>query len=196
VTLIEVRGQKDQEFPILPAPVRIFVDEALRLIRDGRSFDDLPHSLPEAYFRYLEQVNPKTPGARNRMKDEAMLEVAKLLGRLAVESDFVPKEFSKDSARDRLRAAGWTDTDELDPIQRLLDSGVLTEKKTGGYYALRFELDPIAEFLAAAAWAKECGSNAGLWADLKRKSAAASGFQIALSLTLQTYTPKLDWDKL
>ena len=53
--LIRVRGKRDQEVPILPLPVRIFVDEAVRLVREGRSLDELPPSLPEAYFRCPEQ---------------------------------------------------------------------------------------------------------------------------------------------
>jgi hypothetical protein len=93
--LIQVRGKRDHEVPILPLPVRIFVDEAVRLVREGRSLDELPPSLPEAYFRYLEQINPKTVGARNAMTDEAMLKASKLLGKLATESDFIPKEFSE-----------------------------------------------------------------------------------------------------
>jgi len=192
--LIQVRGKGNQEVPILPLPVRIFVDEALQLIHEGRSLDGLPSSLPEAYFRSLEKVNPKTPDTKNGMTDEAMLRAAKVLGRLATESDFIPKEFSRGAARDRLQSAGWTDKRGPDPVQRLLDNGVLTERKCLSNYWLRFQLDPIAEFLSAAAWAEDCGRNIDLWTNLKRDSAAASGFQIALRLTSRSSGLGLEWD--
>jgi photosystem II stability/assembly factor-like uncharacterized protein len=194
--LIQVRGAQDDEIPILPLTVRVFVDEAVRLIREGRPLDELPRSLPEAYFRSLEKVNPKTPGAKNAMTDEAMLRAAKLLGKLATGSDFIPKEFSMQSARESLRAAGWTDPEKLDPVQRLIDNGVLVEKKRGGFHVLRFELDPIAEFLSAAAWAEQCGSRISDWQDLKKRSASAPGFQIALRLTLADMNLGIEWDKI
>jgi photosystem II stability/assembly factor-like uncharacterized protein len=194
--LIQVRGARDDEMPILPLTVRVFVDEAVRLILAERPLDELPRSLPEAYFRSLEKLNPKTPGARNVMTDEAMLSAAKLLGKLATGGDFIPKEFSMPSARESLRSGGWTDPEKLDPVQRLIDNGVLVEKKRGGFHALRFELDPIAEFLSAAAWAEQCGARIADWQDLKKRSASAPGFQIALRLTLADMNVGIEWDKI
>ncbi|HKV40084.1 MAG TPA: hypothetical protein VJX67_12795, partial [Blastocatellia bacterium] len=89
--------------------------------------------------------------------------------------DFIPKEFSQDTARERLQAAGWIDPDKLDPLQRLIDNGVVREKTRGAFYRVRFELDPIAEFLSAAAWVEECGSNESLWADLFSRIDAQDG---------------------
>jgi photosystem II stability/assembly factor-like uncharacterized protein len=194
--LIQVPGGKDKEIPILPLTVRIFVDEAVRLIRDGLPLDELPRSLPEAYFRSLEKVNPKTPGAKNAMTDEAMLSAAKLIGELATGSNFIPKEFSMKAARESLRAVGWIDPEKLDPVQRLIDNGVLVESKRGGFYALRFEVDPIAEFLSAAAWAERCGTCVLDWQEIKKKSANAPGFQIALRLTLADMDIGIEWDNI
>lgn len=191
--LIRVRGidGNPQDVPILPLPVKIFVDNAIVLIRQGRFPKDLPSTLPDVYFRYLEQINPKSPAISHAMTDEEMLRAAKLLGKLALEHDFIPKEFSKEIARERLRAAGWTNPEKLDPIQRLLDNGVIIEKKAVlAIHRMRFALDPIAEFLAAAAWTEECSNNQ-LWNDLEQRSIAAPGFHTALQLIVQNYPTQL-----
>lgn len=40
--------------PILPLPVRLFVEQAKRIIYARLRLDDLPLSIPEVYSRYLE----------------------------------------------------------------------------------------------------------------------------------------------
>lgn len=51
-------GGAGDDTPMLPLPVCLFVDEALRLIRTGQSLNALPSRLPQIYSRYLEAVNP------------------------------------------------------------------------------------------------------------------------------------------
>jgi hypothetical protein len=62
---------------------------------------------------------------------------------------------------------------------------------------LRFVVDPIAESMAAIAWAKDCGSDAGRWNDLinevRSKGEGASGFLIALRLTWEVYRKQFNW---
>ena len=195
--MITVRTKDgSEEVPILPLAVKLFVEQSVNLVRKGHPLKELPRSLPGTYYRYLEGLNPKGGTVTNAMKDEEMLKAAKVLGRLALEDDFIPKEFSKEVATDRLRVAGWPDAQKLTPIQRLLDNGVIIEKTVLALRRLRFVLDPIAESLAAAAWTEECGNNPTRWDDLERKSETASGFQVALRLVKQKYASRLKWGRV
>jgi hypothetical protein len=196
-TLITVRTREaNEEVPILPLVVKLFVEQSIELVRKGRPLVELPRSLPDTYFRYLDGLNPKAATSDNAMSDEDMLRAAKLLGRLALENDFIPKEFPKESARGRLIAAGWANPERLDPIQRPLDNGLIIEKTVVAVRVLRFVLDPIAEFLAAASWSEECGNDPTRWDDLESKCQAASGFQLALRLVKQEYSSQLGWNKV
>jgi hypothetical protein len=89
--------------------------------------------------------------------------------------------------------AGWTNLDRKDPIDRLKKNGVLIERELGPYSRLRFTLDPIAEFLAASAYAEECGSDEQRWNQILMSSAHAPGFVVALELVRQAYAPSLGW---
>ena len=79
------------EAPILPLPVRLFVEEAKRIIHAGRTLDQLPQSIPEVYSRYLEQVNPEEPSASNFMTPTEMVRAAATLAKLALAGDLFPK---------------------------------------------------------------------------------------------------------
>jgi hypothetical protein len=79
----------------VPLPVRLFVEQAVRLLRGGKRLDDLPLSLPDVYFRHLRGVNPEDPSAQHFLDGDRMLKVAKLLGKVAVGVDYIPKEFSR-----------------------------------------------------------------------------------------------------
>ena len=59
-----------------------------------------------------------------------------------------------------LKENGWADPQKLDPVQRLIDNGILMEKTAGGFSRLRFVLDPIPENLAAAHCARMCRRDA------------------------------------
>jgi len=158
-----------------------------------RSLDDLPTSLPEVYVQYLKQVNPKTSAASNSFSDEEMLKVAKTLGKLALQPNYVPKEFSPEAARDALKSNGWASFDPIDPIERLKSNGVLFQKEIGASTRFRFALDPVAEFLGAFAHAEECGADQDLWKRILANSVSAPGFQIALRLIRQVYGGQLGW---
>jgi len=184
---------RKHEIPMLPLPVRLFVEQAVDYLSTGRPLDDLPTSLPEVYVQYLRQINPKIGPATNLISDEDMLRSAKALGKLALQPNFVPKEFSTESARDTLKGVGWTNFDHAGPIERLKANGVLFQKQIGAYSRLRFVLDPIAESMGAFAYAEECGAEEESWKRVLEASAAAPGFQIALKLIRQAYGKELEW---
>jgi hypothetical protein len=144
-SLIELRTPDGvKEIPILPLPVRLFVERAVELLATGRSLDDLPASLPDIYLQYLCQINPKpTDGARpadgvNLLTDEDMLRAAKVLGRVALEPNHVPKEFLTDTARNALTTAEWTRADSENAIERLQSNGVIYQTRIGASFRAPF----------------------------------------------------------
>jgi photosystem II stability/assembly factor-like uncharacterized protein len=186
-TLYEASSSGDgKDAPILPLPVRLFVEEAKRLIRNGRTLDELPLSVPEVYSRYLEQVNPEEPAVPNFMTHAEMLRAALILAKLALSGDFIPKEFFPDEAAAKLREAGWTDPQKLDPVRRLLDNGILIEKGPLVSRRLRFVLDPIADSLAAVAHVRECKGDPACLDKLRADAAKAPGFLAAVDLACRT----------
>jgi hypothetical protein len=57
---------KKKEIPILPLPVVLFVSDAVALVKNGKSLDELPNSLPDVYANYLRRINPKVDGICER----------------------------------------------------------------------------------------------------------------------------------
>jgi len=192
-SLISLRTDKGEEdVALVPLPVRLFVEQAIQLVRNGQSLDELPASLPEVYFLYLRRVNPLDSSVPHFLTGDQMLKIAKALGKVALQPDFVPKEFSRTAAVSALKAVEEPVTNTYDPIERLKLNGVLIEKQGGLDCRLRFALDPIAEFLAAAAYAEELGSSTKAWDDILESTKKALGFQSALKLVRQAYWAPLE----
>jgi hypothetical protein len=174
---------------ILPLPVRLFVEEAKAIKANSGSLDSLPQSIPDVYSRYLERVNPDNPSVPNFISQGEMLRAAKVLAKLALGADFIPKEFDGAEATTELKKEGWTDPEKIDPIQRLLDNGILISKGELINRRLKFVLDPIAEYLAAAARLQEVRHDP-IKLDLLREDARnAAGFLTALDLLARTNEP-------
>jgi hypothetical protein len=192
--LIRVGGQ---EVPLTPLLVKLYVNKAIELAQREGGEEELPKSVPDVYFAYLRGVNPQGDGVINRVGDEEMLQVAELLGRQAVDKDFVPREFAKSAARTRLEAQGLGGAGKPDALQRLVSNGVLVERKRGTDDFLRFLLDPVAEFLAAMSWARRCAGSSEEWDALRdqvaQRGAQASGFATALALVCEAYAGLYGW---
>ena len=186
--LITVRigkGDKLDEIPVLPLPVVLFVSSAIRLMKEKRNLDEIPNSLPAVYADYLRRLNPKIGGTPNSMTDEDMLAVAKVLAKLAVGNDYIPREFTREHGFERLRCEVSGLPKEVDPLKRLTDNGVLLFNWRGATAVYRFALDPVAEFLAAEAHFDNCAGKMTDLEELLKKSIAAQGFYNALLLTIQ-----------
>ena len=153
----------------------------------GASLNDLPNSVPDAYFDFLRGVNPQEPGVEHRLTHEQMFEAAGILARQALGEDFVPRDFTLTKAREALARKRWKGPERADPIERLIQNGVLTSRYAGGDTLLRFALDPVAEFLAATAWDNDCGDDPKEWQKLMQKvlqkGKPADGFATAVRLT-------------
>jgi hypothetical protein len=188
--LISVSTEKgEEEIPLIPLPVRLFVEQAVQLVEDGRALEELPVSLPEVYFLHLRKVNPQDPGLPHYLHNDRMIKIAKILGKVALEPNFIPKEFSRTQALAAVKTAGESVTETSDPIERLKLNGVLVEKEGGLDTRLRFAFDPIAEFLAAAEYLEEYGSDQTKWDAVMERSSQAPGFQSALKLVRQAIKP-------
>jgi hypothetical protein len=190
--LAQIIRPGNQELPVRPLLVKLFIEQAVKSGVSG-----LPNSIPDIYFEYLRGVNPQGAGVLNGMKHDDMLKAATALARVSLANDFVPKEFSRAAALGLLADQGWKDPTKLDPIQRLIDNGVLAQKNMGTDTLLRFLLDPIGEMLAAESFAKECGNDPTRWASLRHAIDAhkdrAQGLLTALKLVHQAYHSKLGW---
>ena len=115
----------------------------------------------------------------------------------------MPKDFERTSAWQRLADHGWkkpVKPDDLDPLRRLTDNGVLAEQSDDPEF-LRFALDPIAEMLAARKWGRDCRDEdrrkeCACWDELeqkvKEKEERAEGFLMALHMVRQKYGPPCD----
>jgi photosystem II stability/assembly factor-like uncharacterized protein len=177
---------------ILPLPVRLFVEEAMTFIVASRSLESLPRSIPDIYSRYLERVNPDNPSVPNFMSHAEMLRAAKILSKLALGDDFIPKEFDAEDASAELRKEGWTDPQKVDPIERLVDNGVLLSKGELLNRRLKFALDPIAEYLCAAASLREARYDRSKLDFLRNRAQHAAGFVAALDLLAQGNESRLN----
>ena len=175
---------ENREIPLSPLPVRMFVEQAVQLVREGRTLEELPVSLPDIFLFHLRRVNPQELGVEHFIDNDAMVEVTKALAKVALGEDYFPKEFTRKSALNAVRSIGESVAPTRDPISRLKLNGILIEKDAGTVW-LRFALDPIAEFMGALAYGDEYGSDTNKWAELLAKAKNAPGFWAALSLVQQ-----------
>jgi hypothetical protein len=177
--------ESTQRVPMLPLPVVLFVSDAVALVKSGKTLDELPDSLPDVYANYLRRINPKLPGVENRMADDLMLRAAKSLARLALGSDYIPKEFGSEPAREWLTNEVSVIPEGIDPLRRLEDNGVLLSKTIGATTFLQFALDPVAEYLAAEAHFDRCSGQDACLERLLSASSRAPGFNNALLQTVK-----------
>jgi hypothetical protein len=195
--LAEVITVGPDEVPVTPLLVKLLVDQALSRAQAARPSDlaALPASVPEVYFDYLRDLNPDDPAAENFLRDDAMVEVAKVVARVELGDDFRPKRVPKTKVVTALRDAGFGDGNG--PLQRLLDNQVLEQRVTGGTTLVAFALDPIAEYVAAFAHAEICAADAGCWQGLHKRveasSEGGSGFTEALRVTREVFADELGW---
>jgi GTPase SAR1 family protein len=198
--LIRVRRRNEkgeiveEDAPLVPLPVRLFVEQAVELIRKGKGIDDIPISLPEIFAENLRQVNPDDPKALHFLEVNRMLKVAKLVAKLSLGADYIPKEITRDAAILAIQSGGEAVNDSCDPLRRLSLNGVLAERTQGAALLYRYSLDPMAEYIGAEAVADDCGADRAKWKEIFDKSTNSPGFQTALRLTRQAYGPSRGWN--
>jgi hypothetical protein len=145
LALAESGGQKT---PITPLLVTLFVNSAVQRAVDAHSFDDMPQAIPEVFVDYLRRVFAAPTRDEENISDDIFIQAAQTLATTSLGSNMVPQDFTMDDAVAAL-AAGMPDSKPRALIDRLDRSGVIERRTPGGYVALRFSLDPAAEYLAA-----------------------------------------------
>ena len=156
--------------PVTPLLVRLFVDQAIDLRKKDRSIDGLPKSIPELILQYLRLVNPEGQSAKDIVPNDVMIDAARILGWTGLGNldltallgeppggggppplpahALAPGVFYRGAALEALRSHGFSGDPER-VIDRLIANGILIEDKPGGTRVLHFNLDPVAEHLAA-----------------------------------------------
>jgi photosystem II stability/assembly factor-like uncharacterized protein len=145
LALAESGGQKT---PITPLLVTLFVNSAVQRAADANALDDMPQAVPEVFVDYLRRVFAAPANDEEKISDDIFIQAAQTLAMTSLGSNMVPQDFTMDDAVAAL-VAGMPESNPRALIDRLDRSGVIERRTPGGYVALRFSLDPAAEYLAA-----------------------------------------------
>jgi photosystem II stability/assembly factor-like uncharacterized protein len=181
---------------VTPLLVTLFVDAAVDRSVDGGGLDRLPADIPEIYLLYLERLNPTDPATPNRITHDLMRRAAMLLARASLGDDLVPTDFLRQDAEQRLSTAGMKEAAAL--VDRLVANAVVLEQPVAGLSRLRFQLDPVAEYLAAMATCHELGDDRSAWSTMVARLTvlpgypeAVRGYLAALAACYMTYRTPL-----
>jgi hypothetical protein len=150
---VEIIKSNNLDSEITPILVALIIDNALEdYDPEKKSFGvvikEMPGSIPEVYSQYLKRNNPSNEFVKNYLEENQMLSIAEIMGELSLENNYVPKEFEESALKMMLsrKHPGLTS----DPVQRFIDNGIISKRPSGNKYYLRFDLDPLAEYLAAS----------------------------------------------
>lgn len=192
----------DKEVPIIPILLKLTVEKAISLARQPEMADDiyclvdnLPGSIPEAFFDYLVRVNPKgKPG--NKVSDENLQAASQVVADLSLGKTFIPHDVSYLTVEENLRRSNFING-EQNVLERLIGNGILLKRSYAGDTFIRFAFDPLAEYLAAVYTAKKLDADKEKWetfyATLKTMNPAPAGFIQALEIVRFTYGPVYGW---
>jgi hypothetical protein len=159
---------------VTPLLVTLFVEAALARAGGPGALATLPGNVPEVFLDYLQRLNPTDPATPNRVEHALLRRAAFVLAQASLGDSFVPTDFQREEAERRLEAAGLASPGSL--VDRLVANGVVEEKEVAGTSILRFQLDPVAEYLAAIAACHELGGDAAAWHEAIATLTAASGY--------------------
>jgi hypothetical protein len=183
-----------------PLPPEIFCELRLGTLLRAKGIDAVPlpseRGANNSFASELIHYDPAMPDlyhpikscdplARNLslcMSPPKTVFAAMLLAKLALGSDFSPRDFSKTDACRCLEKAGWSRSASVDQVDFFRDNGVIFGRPTSAESSLYFNPPGAAEFLAAGAYALECGTNAAGWSDLFLKGKHAAEFQRGLRM--------------
>lgn len=158
--------------PVTPILVKLIIEIALRKEgNDTRDFQtiltEMPDSIPDVYYQYLVHVNPNNPTAANYLPKQEMLLIAELLGKMSLGNNFQPQDFLEKDARKAI--AEVYGNMASDPIQRFVDNCILTRRESLATSYLRFNIDTLAEYLAASVLYDEHNTGPEQLADFKAR---------------------------
>lgn len=188
--------------PVTPLLATIFVSQGIELVRTHgiTALAELPGSVPEAYFKYVEQLDePRadTPQARGSTSKDLIRRAATIVAVIELGDDFRPKPVDAATADSALGADVKLASTKIDFLQRFQENGLLNRTTVGDESFVEFILDPLAECLAAFSHARRCGSDPAQWGMLVRQVAArgdlAQGFMLALRMNHNAYATQFQF---
>lgn len=185
----------NQELAITPLLVRVFVAQAIILARARgvMALRDLPGSVPEAYFAYIEQLDAAkhTAGTESAEVRELIRRAAVLIAFVELGDDFRPKPVPVAQVEQALRSDARLAGSSINFPGRLEDNGLLVRHISGAEATVEFILDPLAECMAAFEHARLAGPAPGHWQLLIDKISArgqdAKGLMLALQMIHSAY---------
>jgi hypothetical protein len=177
---------------LLAARIILFARQQGENATIDQVLQNMPSSVPEIFTDYIKAVNPAT-GA-NLFSGEEILLYTEMIAECSVGDNYIPSD--ADLFKTVMPAINALNTgNKGNVIQRLTANGVLKTVTYAGTSFVRFELDPVAEYLAAIHKAKKCGNEVAAWAklygDIHTKKAFA--FLAIMDLVHDTYKQAFRW---
>jgi hypothetical protein len=178
---------------VTPLLVTLFVDTAIARLGPDGQHQALPVDVPEVYLDYLDRLNPADESSpSNRVGREAMLKAAFVLAQTSLGADLVPTDFRREFAEQQLVSEGIAQGSVL--VDRLIANGVLDETEIAGLSILRFQFDPVAEYLGAISQCRSLGTDGARWIamitqliDMKSYPDGIRGYLNALVVCYKSY---------
>jgi hypothetical protein len=173
--------------PLTPLLSRLYVERAIEIIRNGRSLDELPVSVGEAYFEFvLRLVRDADVSDTGKA-----LEVVKRLARASLGDRLIPGRLTLQKANE---ITASSEDKQSQVLRKLIASGLLSENTVGLQPGVQFTLDPVAEFCAAYSYTEECGFSMPAWQSLavilRKALPPPVGFRGALLAVIRAYADK------
>jgi hypothetical protein len=160
---------------VTPLLIKLFVDNAITLVKNEQNIEKLPLSVPETMLEYLRRVNPQDPDTPNHVPNDEMIRAARVLSRCSLDDSYIPRDFYRDAAKRVLNESGLMNN-TVDIIARLVENGVLEERDAGGTQLLRFGLDSLAEYLTALYWLDRLRNDEIQWQEWLEGLRSVTGF--------------------
>jgi hypothetical protein len=168
---------------ILPILVKLIVENALsnahHYTNVAQMTEGIPAHIPQVYYDYLLRMHPTHSTASNFLHDYQIIDVAELMAKLSLNDKFEPGDF-KESAIQALLSNN-AQYNNIDVVQRFIDNNIITKRQSLGIFYLRFNLDTLAEYLAASRLYDEYHNNGKLQElimKVSRATADTPGFKI------------------
>jgi photosystem II stability/assembly factor-like uncharacterized protein/GTPase SAR1 family protein len=137
---------------ILPILVKLIIDNILSKFQSYNSIAEMieamPANIPQVFYDYLLRMHPRHSTASNLLHDYQVIDVAELMAKLSLNEKFEPGDFKESAIKDLLSKD--PKYNNIDVVERFIENHIVTRRQSLGNFYLRFNLDPMAEYLAAS----------------------------------------------
>jgi hypothetical protein len=198
--MLSVFDKKDEKIPVIPILVHLLTTRVIHLAKDRNEYkivdiiENMPSNVPEIFTEYLIGVNPAT--GSNLLSNDEVLLYSEIIAECSVMDTFTPSDANlSTTVLPTLQSISKRNPQDI--VQRLIDNGILKRLVYANSTFVRFDLDPLAEWLSALYKAKKAGSQQDKWQALYDEIDAkkAQGFRQILGMIHATYADKFGWPK-